>query len=72
MVKVNYLGPGFQCRMKLRRAYSDLHAERLRCRPLGPDYDAITALMVQIDITHRALFGEPATEPMRGHVANPS
>ena len=71
MVKVNYLGPGVACRMKLRRAYTDLHAERLRCRPLGPEYDAVTGLMEQIDATHRTLFGEPAVEPMPRHVANP-
>ena len=71
MVKVTYLGPGVACRMKLRRAYTDLHAERLRCRPLGPEYDSITGLMEQIDAAHRTLFGEPAAEPMPRHVANP-
>lgn len=57
--------------MKLRRAYADLFAERMRCRPLGPEFDAIDLLMRQIDGTYRVLFGVPLAEPDRQHVANP-
>lgn len=71
MTRVSYTGPGVECRMKLRRAYSDLHAERMKCRPLGPEYEAVVGLMGQIDETHRALFGAPVSDPMPCHVANP-
>lgn len=71
MVKVRYLGPDHFTRMKLRRAYIDLREESGKCRPMGPEYQAITALMGQIDATCRELLGEPVAEGGVCHSANP-
>ncbi len=71
MVVVRYLGPDHSTRMKLRRAYIDLRVESDRCRPLGPEYQTIIALMRQIDATCQALFGEPVAEGGVCHSANP-
>lgn len=67
MVKMNYLGPGHECSMKLRRAFVDLRGEADRCRPLGDEYKTIIALMRQIDETHQKLFGKPVAEPGAHH-----
>ncbi|GEM_PF-6433539 len=69
MVKMRYLGPGHQCRMKLKRAYVDLRDEADSCQPLGPQYNTIIGLMRQIDQTHRDLFGAPVASPAPAHTA---
>lgn len=68
MAKKNYLGPGQSASMKLRRAYLDLSDELRQCRPLGPEYERLEALLLQIDVTHLALFRKPVREDLQMHV----
>jgi len=68
MVKMRYLGPGPSGSMTLKRAYVDLARVKMECRPGGPEYARLEALLAQIDATHLALFKRPAREPAGFHV----
>jgi len=71
MVKRNYLGPSHECSMKLRRAYLDLRVELGSCRPLGPEYKAVEAVLGQINETHRLLFKTPCATSLPAHETGP-
>lgn len=58
----NYLGPNQATSMKLKRAHSDLADELSRCRPMGPEYQRITAFLREVDACHQDLFGRPVKE----------
>lgn len=67
-MRMKYLGPDHVTAMKLRRVVVDLQAEKKKCRPFGPEFDRLEALLVQIDAVHQAFFGKPARETAGQHV----